>query len=344
MKTTFIFIQNLNNRVYDFIMTNDKLASEIRRRLKSSPVNKLLSETYHSIFPELPPGTTAEEFNRVFSNILMEELSSGLRDEDKEKVIHRGELEEISDKTIPDFELLYDKILREVQYGFTENSLQMLNALGSAVAARDTGNSDHNYRVTLYCVRFAEELKLTEKRIQSLIKGSFLHDIGKISINDTTLLKKSSLSDSEFRTMRNHVRMGLDIIKNVRWLEDAKDVVLYHHERWDGSGYLAGLKGNTIPLNARIFTIVDVFDALTSERPYKTAVTPHEAIKQLENEKGTHFDPGLVDTFAIIGVEIFQNVVGKDRESLVKLLTGVMDKYFGVSPTDPGLRSRFNNL
>lgn len=325
-------------------MTNDRLASEVRKRLKFSPINKLLTEVFNGMLSELPPGTTAKEYARIFSQTLVEELSSGLTDKHKREVARDVKSKEEAGKTTSDFEQLYDQILREVQHGFTGNSLQMLNALGCAVAARDTGNSDHNFRVTLYCVRFAEELKLTEKHTRALIKGSFLHDIGKISISDATLLKTGSLTEDEFKVIRNHVRLGLDIIKDVKWLEDAGEVVLYHHERWDGTGYLAGLKGDEIPLNARIFSIVDVFDALTSNRPYKKATTSKEAVKQLKGEKETHFDPGLIDVFAGIGEEIFHNVAGKDRETLEELLAGVMDKYFGVSPADADLRSKYSDL
>jgi len=157
-------------------------------------------------------------------------------------------------------------------------NLETIQVLGSAIAKRDSDTDVHNYRVTLYSVRLAEAAGLPNRELQELIKGAFLHDVGKIGIHDAILLKPGPLDDEEFAEMKRHVEYGLDIVGRSRWLEDAARVVGNHHEKWDGSGYLQGLSGEGIPVSARIFAIADVFDALTSRRRYKDAFQPRYGV------------------------------------------------------------------
>ena len=162
---------------------------------------------------------------------------------------------------------LYKKLLQRSHEAITAN-IDILKSLGSAVAQRDSDTNVHNFRVTYITVKFAEQLGLSVESIRSLIKGAFLHDVGKIGISDVILLKPGKLTREEFEIMKKHVQIGADIIHSSNWLHDALDIILYHHERYDGSGYPAGLKGAETPLFARVFAIVDVFDALLSHRPY----------------------------------------------------------------------------
>jgi len=178
-----------------------------------------------------------------------------------------------------------------------EANLEIMSVLGGAVAKRDSETNTHNYRVTLYAVEFAHNLNIEDKQIMSLIKGAFLHDVGKIGISDNILLKAGKLSTQEFEIMKKHVEYGVEIISNSSWLDDAHDVVAYHHERYDGKGYTQGLKAENIPLNARIFMICDVFDALTSKRPYKEGYSLDISIEMIKERAGTHFDAELVDVF-----------------------------------------------
>jgi len=208
-------------------------------------------------------------------------------------------------------------------------NMGILEALGSAVSKRDRGTNSHNYRVTLYAIRLAEAVGLDREGIQGLVKGAFLHDIGKIGVSDAILHKPADLTPHEARTMEAHVDHGLDIVKNYAWLGDALDVVKYHHEKYDGTGYRTGLRGKDIPLKARIFTIVDVFDALTSKRPYRDPVSYHEALHMMQVERGTRFDPDLLDRFMKIAPDLHRDICLAGDERLVGMLAELRAAYFG---------------
>ena len=170
-----------------------------------------------------------------------------------------------------------------------KSNIEILQVLGSAIAKRDSDTDIHNYRVTIYSVSLAEAFGLDRNLIRGLIKGAFLHDVGKIGISDRILLKPGKLTENEGQIMKGHVNHGIDIVKRSDWLKDAKPVVGYHHERFDGKGYPHGLNGESIPITARIFSIADVFDALTSRRPYKSPMPFKEAMKMIEEGRGTPF-------------------------------------------------------
>ena len=140
---------------------------------------------------------------------------------------------------------------------------------------------------------------LGEKRVEILYHASPMHDVGKIGIPDHILLKPGRLSEEEWQVMRRHPQIGADIIgqHSDELLQTAASIALCHHEKWDGSGYPAGLKGEEIPLLARIAVLADVFDALTTERPYKQAWSVEEAVRYIEAQAGSHFDPGLIEPF-----------------------------------------------
>jgi len=208
-------------------------------------------------------------------------------------------------------------------------NITLLKVLGGAIAKRDSDTSAHNYRVTIYAICLAQALKLKENQIRSLIKGAFLHDVGKIGISDNILLKPSKLNAKEFKEMQRHVIYGVDIIKHSEWLNDATDVVKFHHEKFDGSGYFNSLTGKKIPLNARIFAIVDVFDALTSQRPYKKAYSYAESINILRKGSGSHFDPELLHVFDQIAEDHYLQLKSiKTEDSLSKKLDLLMKDYF----------------
>lgn len=212
-----------------------------------------------------------------------------------------------------------------------ESHIEMLRALGSAIAERDSDTDLHNFRVTVYSARLAEAVGLDLDGMRSLIKGSLLHDVGKIGVRDRVLLKPGKLDREEFEEMKLHVRHGLDIVGRSRWLADAMPVVECHHEKMDGTGYPAGLNGETIPLLARIFAIADVFDALTSQRPYKKAFSYDEAMSIMREGRGTHFDPRLFDALSEFSRELFDTYArdesGRAREDAAALI----DRYFGTT-------------
>lgn len=210
-------------------------------------------------------------------------------------------------------------------------NLEILEVLGGAVAKRDSDTGAHNYRVTLFAARLAEEMERPAAEIRALIKGAFLHDVGKIAISDTILLKPGKLTADEFDIMKTHVTHGIDIVARSPWLDDAKPVVAGHHEKYDGGGYPLGLKGEEIPLAARIFAVVDVFDALTSHRPYKAAMAFAQAMTILEEGRGRHFDPAALDAFARIAPDLYRrfSVSGDANERhLHDMLVAMTCKYF----------------
>ena len=183
-------------------------------------------------------------------------------------------------------------------------NLEVLEVVGNMIASRDAESSAHNYRVTLYALSLAHEAGLPESAMNGLIAGSFLHDIGKITVSDAILRKPQRLSESEVGEMRLHVRRGVDLVKRSRWLAEAREIIEFHHERFDGSGYPRGVGGERIPLAARIFAIAEVFDALTSVRPYKSAASLEDALEIITREAGRHFDPRLVADFLVIAADV----------------------------------------
>ena len=145
--------------------------------------------------------------------------------------------------------------------------------------------------MTPYSARLGEALGLTPPEIRVLLKGSFLHDAGKLGIPDSILLKPARLDPQEFSVMKTHVDKGTDIVERSSWLREGTEVIGYHHEKFAGGGYPRGLTGQEIPITARIFAGADVFDALTSQRPYKKPLTFEEAMGILGQDSGKYFDP-----------------------------------------------------
>lgn len=206
--------------------------------------------------------------------------------------------------------------------------IQTMQALGEAIAKRDIDTSYHNYRVTLYSVILAEYIGFPQEKMKSLIKGSFLHDVGKIGIRDDILLTNKRFSPEQRDIMKSHVTLGIDIISRSNWLQDAADIVAHHHEKFDGSGYPANLKGKTIPEGARIFAIVDIFDALTSRRPYKEPLSYADTISCMEKDFDGHFDPEIFKNFIKIAEELYSEYAGREDELVKEQFEGIINKYF----------------
>jgi len=213
---------------------------------------------------------------------------------------------------------------REVLKG----NLDIVSVLGAAIAKRDSDTSAHNYRVTLYAIRLGEAVGVDAQAMHALILGAFLHDVGKIGISDNILLKPGKLTADEFAAMRHHVALGVDIISASDWLASAREVVECHHEKYDGNGYLLGLQGDAIPLAARIFAMVDVFDALTSRRPYKEPMPLAEALAIIERDAGSHFDPALVKVFAEVIPPLYHELVQAPEAQIVARMRELAMHYF----------------
>lgn len=212
-----------------------------------------------------------------------------------------------------------------------DSHISMMEALGRAIAKRDSDTGAHNYRVAWIAAVLAEEVGYQGDKMQSLIAGSFLHDVGKIGISDQILLKPGKLTDDEYEIMKTHVNLGADIVNGMGWLSGAHEIVAGHHEKWDGSGYPAQLRGNAIPKSARIFAIADVYDALSSERPYKSAMPLAQVLEILEQGRGSHFDPGLLSAFFGIAGKISATLSNLDESQCRSLLETKIKQHFAVA-------------
>jgi HD-GYP domain-containing protein (c-di-GMP phosphodiesterase class II) len=172
-----------------------------------------------------------------------------------------------------------------------------VRALTSAIDASDPYTRGHSENVTYYSVAIAREMRLSEGRVQAIEYAGFLHDMGKIGIQHDILRKPGSLTEDEWKTMRSHPEIGARIVSDLDFLRGARDVVLHHHERYDGKGYPSGLSGEDIPLEARIAKVADAFDAMMSDRPYRSSLGLDRALDELKSGRGTEFDPRVVDVF-----------------------------------------------
>jgi len=209
-----------------------------------------------------------------------------------------------------------------------DSHISMMEALGRAIAKRDSDTGAHNYRVSWIASCIGERMGLTGSAMQSLIAGSFLHDVGKIGIPDAILLKPGRLDEAEFEVMRTHVSQGEEIVRGMGWLDGANEVVAGHHEKWNGTGYPRGLKGNDIPLSARIFAVADVFDALCSKRPYKDPMPYDQVMDILQRDAGSHFDPAVVAEFQALSSSIHQRLAGATEEDTRGLLEARVREHF----------------
>ncbi len=203
---------------------------------------------------------------------------------------------------------LFDRVhaaLAQVRAAHEETLL----ALASSLELREEYTAGHSRRVRTYSLMIAEAMGIVDPTfLESLAQGALLHDVGKIGIPDRVLLKSGSLTPQEAQHMRKHPALGAELVEHIAFLGPAADVVRFHHERYDGTGYPAGLRGETIPLAARIFAVADTFDALTTDRPYHRAVSYEEAVAEITSSSGWQFDPRVAGAFARIPFEEFERV------------------------------------
>jgi putative nucleotidyltransferase with HDIG domain len=189
------------------------------------------------------------------------------------------------------------KLLEGLLRDLRESYEATLDAMVSAIESRDCETKHHCRRVQVYAVMLAQRLGVTPETLVDISYGALLHDVGKIGVPDAILLKPGKLTDSEWEVMRRHTVIGHQMLAKIKFLRGAADIVLHHHERWSGGGYPTGVSGEEIPLGARIFSIIDTYDAITSKRPYKEALPIASARAEIQRCAGTQFDPKLVKAF-----------------------------------------------
>lgn len=209
---------------------------------------------------------------------------------------------------------LHHTTISRVSQAYFEINDVTVFALAKLAELRDPETGYHLERTREYSVILASELGCPEDFVANIYKVGPLHDIGKVGIPDRVLLKPAALTDEEYAEMKKHPVIGADVILSIiadhhlsrGYLLMARDIILHHHERYDGTGYPCGLKGEDIPLSARIFSIVDAYDAIISKRPYKPPLPHEEALRRIKKDSGTHFDPAVVDAFFRIHEKLLQ--------------------------------------
>jgi putative nucleotidyltransferase with HDIG domain len=196
--------------------------------------------------------------------------------------------------------------------------IESLRAIVSSLEEKDSYTHGHSIRVAEYSVLLAQELKMSEVEVREVELSALLHDIGKIGIPDSVLLKPARLTRAEFEIMKSHPVRSARILSKISSLQPLIPGIKHHHERFDGLGYPEGLKGDAIPLYARIILIADTFDAMTSTRPYRLALDKEIAFAELDKCSGTQFDPSLVDAFVKALRKVDQGEERVERVSLLK--------------------------
>lgn len=212
---------------------------------------------------------------------------------------HRLLTSHLSHKELQNYNQLIIDTIEQRSLELKESQIELIECLGYAAEFRDSETGMHTIRVGHYSQCLAKAMGMNDKEGESLLYSAPMHDVGKIGIPDKILLKPGKLCDDEWEVMKQHTTIGESILNrsNNKLLQQASIIALNHHEKWNGSGYPRGLEGSDIHLYGRIVAIVDVFDALTMERPYKKAWTINNAIGLINSESGEHFDPALVDLF-----------------------------------------------
>jgi response regulator RpfG family c-di-GMP phosphodiesterase len=200
---------------------------------------------------------------------------------------------------------------REVEtlYAELEGSYEStLEAMITALDFRDNETHGHSRRVVEYAVVVAQAMGVVEPELTWIRRGAILHDVGKIGVSDAILRKPGKLDAAEWDEMKRHPEMGYRMLKHIKFLKPALEIVHCHQERWDGSGYPGGLEGERIPLGARIFAAVDTFDAMTSDRPYRAALSIQEAREEIRRFSGIQFDPKVAEAFLSIDEHVWRDI------------------------------------
>jgi len=235
-------------------------------------------------------------------------LESALHKRQLEKQIehYRQHLEEMVAERTGELQTALQQVERSY-----EDTLQ---ALGAAIDLRDDETAGHSKRVCRYSLEIARAMGWSEKQLESLARGAYLHDIGKLGIPDGILLKPGPLTEDERKLMQRHVQIGFDVVKDIPFLADAAEIILMHHEQYGGGGYPRGLKGEEILPGARIFAIADTLDAITSDRPYRRACSFQFARETIRGLSGSQFDPQVVDVFLKIPEDIWPTTARNQRQ------------------------------
>jgi putative nucleotidyltransferase with HDIG domain len=227
------------------------------------------------------------------------------------------------------------KAVREGRARLTRAYVQFVGSLAQALDARDAYTAGHSRRVSEYSSAIAKAMNLPDQDLETIRVGALLHDLGKIGISDLVLQKPGRLTPEEDQLIRQHPVIGRRILENVQGLEAYLGVVELHHENWDGTGYPRGLKGEEIPLCARIVKVADAYDAMTSDRPYRRGMSHAAALAVLKNASGSQMDVSVVEAFALLGDQRKQQAVRDETRSLHSLSRAVQSKATAPAASTP---------
>lgn len=215
----------------------------------------------------------------------------------------------------------YYNILDEIDFNIDKKSLESIASMLNSINMKDKYTYGHSERVVIYAKKFATYLQLKEKDKKDLLLGAYLHDIGKLEISKELLTKRDKLSDSEFNILRQHPTLGVDLVSDIKEFGDVIPIIKHHHEKFDGTGYPSKLKGDEIPYLARVLTIIDSFDAMTSKRPYNSSKSYSEAIEEIERCSGSHFDKDLAYKFIdMLQNDMLRKNINKELKDIVPLM------------------------
>lgn len=199
--------------------------------------------------------------------------------------------------------------LQKIEFSYEDT----LRALAAAIDLRDSETAGHSRRVCQYSTEIGRTIGLPREKLSVIARGGYLHDIGKLGIPDSVLLKPGPLTPEERQLMQQHVQIGFDLVKGIPFLADAAEIILAHHERYDGSGYPRGLRGDEIPLGAQIFAVADTLDAITSDRPYRRASPFQVGVETVRRESGRQFATEIVHVFLSIPEETWPAIASDRR-------------------------------
>lgn len=231
-------------------------------------------------------------------------IKAGRALERRQLVVERRQHQELLERRVTEATSELAATVRDLE----ETYRVTLEALGSAIDTRDVGTHAHSRRVRGYSLAIARAHGVPESQMPDIEHGVLLHDIGKIGIPDAILLKPGPLTPEEWKVMRSHPEIGRRLVEKIPFLRGTISIVYHHHERWDGTGYPLGLRGEGIPLEARIFAIADALDAMTFDRPYSRAISFEAARDEIKRCAGTHFDSAVVNTFLTIPLQTFADI------------------------------------
>lgn len=281
-------LSDLDDLVFDF--TKVDTLSTLREVVTTEHWDLILCDYKMNKFSAVD---VLEILTREYSEIPFIMVSGTITERMWNQLHHADGISEFISKQ--DLYRLRGAVLRELTVAAIPD--QILGLLGATLRFKDNETAGHSRRVVDLSVALARKLKISETRMNYVRRGAMLHDIGKVGVPDYILLKPGMLTDEEMEAMKQHPLIARDLLSSIKFQIFSTAIPIYHHERWNGSGYPFKLVGEQIPLLARIFAVVDVYDALVSHRPYREAVPVENALKYLEGEKSILFDPVIVDAF-----------------------------------------------